>query len=80
MKLSEISKLAFIPGNPKHGFFGTKWSPDEYRKIARAAWEGKAYVKDTGAYMGTCIFGNDAICSYRVSFDDLMADDWELVE
>lgn len=78
MKLVEISKLIVVPGKAKSSFLGGK-APDEHLPFTRAAWQGKANVQFMGGNLGMYIFGNDVGCQYAFCFDDLMADDWELV-
>lgn len=82
MKLAEILNLIIVPGKAKSGFLGGK-APDEHLKYARAAWNGHAFVQwfDLGAsdFTGYRIDCNEINSAYWPSFDDLMADDWELV-
>lgn len=51
------------------------------KKHARRAWGGKAYVTWMEGNPSPWIVKSDGICApYGMSFDDLMADDWEIVE
>lgn len=82
MTLIEISQLIVVPGEAKTTFFGGK-PPDVHLAHARAAWKGKAHVQwvhfPSHVYGSYRIAGNGCSASYSPSFDDLMADDWELV-
>lgn len=65
MKLAEL----FPPGSPQASEPTPHW---------RRAWGERAFVT-FDRYMGARIFGNGLSGPYAVTFDDLMADDWDLV-
>lgn len=77
MTLTEVAKLAKIPGKPS-GWF-TAGFPDIYKDHARKAWNGRARVAGIGDKL--FIQSADGIqAPYALSFEDLIAEDWELFE
>lgn len=79
MKLSELTPQMRIPGRVRGNWWNRYWHPDTYKKHARKAWKGAAHVEGV-EYVGLMLFTKDGTCGpYALSFEDAMANDWELV-
>lgn len=87
MKLSEIAKFVIVI--PKAtGFFSflRKMPPVTYKNHARKSWRGRAFIgsdlnMDPSGSLRiseTSLRGMSA--QYSMTFEDLVADDWELVK